>query len=103
MHSSAILFVAHLLHPLHDLAVEIFLDRDVSHRRRRRCSMPMLLAWRAHDDVNRTNFLDGSAPALHPAAARGHDQGLPERMRVPRGARTGLERDTRRADTARSG
>ena len=43
-----------------------------------------------------------SAPvALHPAAALGHDQGLTERMGVPRGARPRLERDARRGRAGR--
>jgi NADP-dependent 3-hydroxy acid dehydrogenase YdfG len=44
MASPAILFVAHVLHPINDFAVEVFLDRDVRHAGCRRGSMPMLLA-----------------------------------------------------------
>ena len=41
--SEAVLFVADLLHPLHDLAVERLLNGDMGHRRGRRRAMPMLL------------------------------------------------------------
>jgi hypothetical protein len=55
--------------------------------------VPMLLAGRNPDHVARPDFLDRPAPALHPAAAGRHDQGLAERMRVPCRARAGLEGD----------
>ena len=52
------------------------------------------------DDVAGADFLDRAALALDPAAAGGDDQGLAQRMRVPGGARAGLERD---AGAARRG
>src|ERR1700689_4762463 len=45
------------------------------------------------DDVTRTNFLDGSSPALSASAAGRYDQGLAQRMRVPSGPRAGFESD----------
>ena len=45
------------------------------------------------NDVAGADFLDGAARALRPAAAGGDDQRLAERMRVPGGARAGLEGD----------
>src|SRR3954451_9849527 len=61
------------------------------HRGRRRCAMPVLQTGRKPDDVTWPDFLDCAALALNPAKAGGHDQGLPERMRVPRRARARLE------------
>src|SRR5690348_1078291 len=58
-----------------------------------RGAVPMLLVGREPDDIAWADFLDRAAFALDPAAAGGDDQGLAERMRVPRGARAGLEGD----------
>src|SRR5437660_12757512 len=79
---TVVLLVGDLLHPVDDLAVELFLDGDVGHRGTRRGAMPMLLAGRARNDVARTDDLDRPAPALHVAAAGGDDERLAERMRV---------------------
>src|SRR6476659_6660175 len=51
----------------------------------------MLLARRKPDDIAWPYVLDQPALALHPPEAGGDDQRLPERMRVPGGARTWLE------------
>src|SRR5579864_4864800 len=87
----AILLVGDLLQPLDDLAVELFLDGDVGHRRGRRRPVPVLLAGREPDHVAGPDLLDRSAFALGPAAARGDDEGLAERMRVPCGPRARLD------------
>src|SRR6266550_1295477 len=71
-----VLFVADLLHPVDDLAVEVFLDCDVSHGGGRRRAMPVLLARRAPDDVARSNHFDRTTPALHEPVAGRDDQGL---------------------------
>src|SRR5580704_18912129 len=92
---SLVLFVTDLLHPVHGLAVQLLLNGDVRHRRRGRRPVPVLLARREPDDVPWPDFLDRSAPALRPAAAGRHDQGLAERMRVPRGPGARLESDAR--------
>src|SRR6185369_2353071 len=55
---AAVVVVAHLLHPLDRLAVELLLDGDVSHRGRRRRAVPVLLAARDPDHVARTDLLD---------------------------------------------
>src|SRR4051812_7072063 len=55
----------------------------------------MFLARREPDNITGGDLLDWAALALHEAKARGNDQRLPKRMRVPRGARTGLEGDAR--------
>src|SRR2546430_6264906 len=80
-----VLFVADLLHPVDDLAVEVFLDCDVSHGGGRRRAMPVLLARRAPDDVARSNHSDWTTPALHEPAAGRDDQGLTPRMGGPCG------------------
>ena len=93
--SCEIVGVADLLHP-HDVpAVERFLDRDVGHRGGRGGAVPVLVTRRTPDHVARPDLDDGLAFALRPAAAERDDQRLPERVRVPGRARTGLERHGR--------
>src|SRR6059036_4183328 len=87
-----VLFVADLLHPVDDLAVEVFLDCDVGHGGVRRRAMPVLLARRAPDDVARSNHFDRPTPALHEPAAGRDDQGLTQRMGVPCGPGAWLAR-----------
>ena len=70
-------------------------------RRGRRRAVPVLLAGREPDDVAGPDLLDRAALALRPAAAGGDDQRLAERMRVPGGARAGLEGDAGAADARR--
>ena len=81
--SLAVLFVAHVLQPIDDLAVELFLDGDMRHGRGRRGTVPMLLARREPNHVAGMDFLDRAALPLDPAATGRDDQGLPKRMRVP--------------------
>jgi hypothetical protein len=87
-----------MLHPVHHFAVEHFRDGNVRHRRCRRRTVPVLVVRRTPDDIAGADFLDRPAFALRPADARRDDQRLSERMRVPCGARAGLERDNRPAD-----
>src|SRR5271166_7019803 len=54
--SLAVLFVAHVLQPIDDLAVELFLDGDMRHGRGRRAAVPMFLARREPDHVARMDF-----------------------------------------------
>src|SRR5882762_11064157 len=63
----------------------------------------MLLTRRAPDHVARPNFLFRAGLALHPPTSGRDDQGLPERMLVPRCPGAGLERDTDTQDARRSG
>ena len=58
-----------------------------------RGAVPMFLAGREEHDVAGANFLDRAALALRPAAAQRDDEDLAERVRMPGGARAGLERD----------
>src|SRR2546422_11411744 len=94
-----VLLVGHFLHPVDNLAVQLFLDGDMGHGRARRRPMPMLLARRAPYDVARSDHADRPAPALDQPAARRDDQGLTQRMRVPiapgRTARTSRRRRSR--------
>ena len=56
--------------------------------------MPVLFArWKPHD-VASAYLLDRTARVLHPPRACSHDQCLAERMRVPGGACSWLERKT---------
>src|SRR5579864_3209926 len=86
-----ILFVADPFHPIDHLAVLLFLNGHVCHRRRRRSPMPVLLAGREPDHIARADFLDQSAPTLCPAAASRNDENLTQRMRVPCSPRARLE------------
>jgi hypothetical protein len=92
--SSTVLVVADLFHPVDDLTVELFLNGDMRHGCRRRSPMPVLLARRNPDHVTGPDFFDGAAPTLRPTATGGHDQGLTQRMRVPRCSSAGFECDT---------
>src|SRR6058998_3363204 len=90
-----VLLVGHFLHPVDNLAVQLFLDGDMRHGCRRRGAMPMPFARRAPDDVARSNHPDRAAPALDQTAARCDDQGLAKRMCVPVAPRARLERYVR--------
>ena len=61
--------------------------------------MPMFFARRKPDDIPGMDCFNRAAFALHASAAGGHDQRLPQRMRVPRGASAGFKRDYCAADT----
>src|SRR5438046_5570168 len=86
-----VLLVGDLFHPVNHFAILLFLDGDVRHGRGWRGTMPMLLAGREPDHVTGVDFLNRSAFALGPAAARGDDESLTERMRMPCGPRARLE------------
>src|SRR6187401_212991 len=78
-----------MFQPVHRLAVELLLDCDVGHRRRRRRPVPVLFAWREPNDVTGPNLLDRPTPTLGAANAGCHDQRLAERVGVPRRPRPG--------------
>src|SRR2546423_10743300 len=67
--SRLVLFVADLFHPFDGLAVELFNNGDVRHRRRLSGAVPMLLTRRTPDNIAWPNFLFRTALALHPAAS----------------------------------
>jgi hypothetical protein len=97
--SPAVLVVTDPLYPLDDFAVKFFLNGDVRHGRGWCGAVPVLLAGREPDHITRPYLLDWFALALDPATAGRHDQRLAERMRVPRGTRTRLERDAGNKNT----
>src|SRR5262249_6689959 len=99
--SSSVLLVADFLHPVDRLPVELFHYGAVGHRRGRRCAVPVLDAGRTPDHITRPDFLLGLAPALRPAAPRGDDQRLPQRMGMPGGTRARFERHQRAESTGR--
>src|SRR2546430_12599133 len=78
-----LLLVADLFHPVHDLAIEVFLNGEVRHGGGWRGAVPMLLTGRDPDHVTGPDLLDRPSPALRAAAAGGHDQGLAQRGGVP--------------------
>src|SRR3954471_11358939 len=86
-----VLLVGHLLHPVDDFSVELLLDGDVGHCRRRRCAMPVLLVWRAPHDVTGPYDANSAARALDVAAAGSTNERLAEGMRVPVASRRRLE------------
>src|SRR5690349_15591366 len=59
--------VADMLHPVHGLAVETFLDGDVAHGGGGSSAMPVFLSRCEPHDVARMDCLDGTDLALHEA------------------------------------
>jgi hypothetical protein len=86
-----ILLIGHRLHPFIVLTVEQFCKRRVRHCRGHSCSVPVSFAARARYDATGAGFRPGAAFALGSANAVGNDQCLPKRVRMPVGARAGLE------------
>src|ERR1700722_10837378 len=60
-------------------------------------AVPVLFTRRKPDHVTGANLFDWTSPALRSPAAERHDQGLAQRVSVPRGPSAGLERDTGRS------
>src|SRR5271170_266197 len=54
----SVLFFAHLLQPVDNFSVELFLDGDVSHGGGWRCPVPVFLAGCEPDDIAGTDLLD---------------------------------------------
>src|SRR5438093_2944212 len=94
-----VLFVGHVFHPLDRLAIELFLNGDVRHRRVRRRAVPVFLAGFNPHDIARPDFFDGAARELHASETRRDDQRLAEGMRVPGGAGRRLECHDRPGDS----
>jgi len=92
-YSRLVFFVGDLFHPIDNLAVQSFLNGDMSHGRGGGSTMPMLLAGREPHDIAGPYLLDGSACALGPAAASRDDENLTEWMTMPSCPRAGLETD----------
>jgi hypothetical protein len=66
-----------VLHPVDDLAVERFRNRNMRHRCGRRRAVPVLLARREPDDITRPDLLDRPTLALREAAAGRYDPVCP--------------------------
>ena len=98
----AVLFVADLLHPVDDLALEFLLDGDVRHRAVRRGAVPMLLSGRTRDHISGMNLFDRTSLALHEASTLRHNERLTQGMVVPSRAGARLEGDPRTLRAARS-
>src|SRR5437867_4528697 len=62
------------------------------HGRGRASAMPMLFSRSEPHDITGTDFLDRPTPALNASAAEGHDESLPQRVRVPCGPSAWLKR-----------
>jgi hypothetical protein len=92
--SGLVLLVADLFHPVNRFAVELLLNGDLRHGSGCCGAVAVLLTRLEPDHVTRPNFLDRAAPALHQPAAGRHDQGLAQRVGVPRCPSAGLEPDT---------
>jgi len=82
----AVFLVCDMFEPVDGLSAEPLLDGDVRHRGRWAGAVPMYLARREPDDITRPDCLNRPAFTLDEAGAGRHDQGLPERVGVPRGA-----------------
>jgi hypothetical protein len=89
--SLPILLLAHLLHPVHHLAIFLFLNGDVRHGCGWACAVPVFFSGGEPDDVSGAYLFNGAAFALAPSAAGCDDEGLAERMRVPGRPRAGFK------------
>lgn len=99
---SAILLVAHLLHPFDDFAIETFLNGDVRHGGGRRRPVPVPQTRRKPNHIAGPNLFDRPAFALRPAETERDDQRLTERMGVPRSTSSRLEGDAGTGGAGRS-
>src|SRR5579863_3037131 len=96
-----ILLVTDMFHPVHGSAVQSLLDGDMTHRRRRRCTVPLLLTGLEPYRIARTDAFDRLAVALYSSGAGDDDQRLPQRVRVPGRARPRFEGDDRAGHSRR--
>src|SRR5579871_837926 len=87
----SVFLIRHFFHPIDDLAVESFLNRDVGHGCRGGGAVPVFLARSKPDHIAGANLFDRAAGALSPAATGGDDQSLAERMGMPCRASTRFE------------
>src|SRR5271168_1440095 len=94
-----VLFVRDFFHPVDRRAVELFSNGKVTHGRRCRGAVPMLFPGREPNHITRSDFFDWATLALDPAKACHDEQGLTERVGVPRCARPRFESDKSPPDT----
>jgi hypothetical protein len=83
---AGVVVVRDMLQPINRRAVELFLDRDMAHRRGRRRAMPMPFAGLEPDDIAGADFLDRLALTLDEPAAGSDDQCLTGLGQFPRSA-----------------
>ena len=87
------MLLSDLLHPVDDLAVELFRNGDMRHTRDCRGSMPMFDARWNLNDIALLHFLNWAAPLLDQASPGRDDQRLSQRVDVRSGASARLECD----------
>ncbi len=92
--ADVVFLIRHLFHPHHGYAIQRFLNSDVSHRGGGRCAVPVLMPWRAPNDVTCADLHNRFAFTLGPTTTSGDNEGLAQGMGVPCGAGTWLKRDT---------
>jgi hypothetical protein len=92
---SLILLFGYLLQRVDRLSIKRLGNRDMRHAEGCGRTVPMLFAWRNPYDVAQPDFFFRTTLVLHPPMTARDDEGLAERMCVPRGARPGLEGDER--------
>jgi hypothetical protein len=78
-----------MLHPIHDLAVETFLNGNMRHRGSGRRAVPMFLAGRKPNHITRPDFFNRTAPTLCPPETCRDNERLSKRMSVPSRASAG--------------
>ena len=82
------MFGSDRFHPVRVIAIKVFGDGDVRHRRGFRRTVPMLLPCREPNGIAGPDFLDRSALALNEAKTRNYEQRLPKGVAVPDGPPT---------------
>jgi hypothetical protein len=73
---AVVLLVADLFHPINCLAVEFFLNSDMSHGCDERGPMPVLLLRCDLYDIAGLDLLDRTSPTPHSSTSGRNDQGL---------------------------
>src|SRR5918994_2464780 len=84
--SLEVLLIGYVLHPVHDLALDCFLNGDVRHARCGSGAVPMLDRRRDPYGITWPDLLDAATPLLNPAESGRYDEPLAGRMGVPRSA-----------------
>ena len=83
----SVFFVSHFLEPIDATSIYRLLNRKMSHGGIGCCSVPVLNGRRSPNDISFFNSLNGFSPFLNESFARGHNEKLALRMKMP--CRTG--------------